>query len=87
MLNLEERGGLLEALISRIMSINQPRILAVSATIPNVHEISQWLRVPKNNMCIFGDEYRPVPLKKVVLGFKSGSNPFLFEKTLNYKLL
>lgn len=36
MLNYEERGATLEAVISRIMSINNPRIIAVSATIPNI---------------------------------------------------
>lgn len=36
MLNFEERGATLEAVVSRIMSINNPRIIAVSATIPNI---------------------------------------------------
>ena len=45
------------------------------------------MRVPKQNICVFGEEFRPVTLNKVILGFKSSNNPFLFEKTLNYKLL
>jgi replicative superfamily II helicase len=37
MLNMEDRGAILEAIVSRIMSINKNiRIMAVSATIPNI---------------------------------------------------
>lgn len=40
MLNYEERGATLEAIVSRIMSLNnQVRIIAVSATIPNIYEV------------------------------------------------
>jgi len=69
----------LEAIVSRIMSLNSKvRIIAVSATIPNIHEVAEWLKVPTNSVCIFGDAYRPVKLNKVVLGFKNSGNPFLF---------
>lgn len=47
MLNFEDRGATLEAVVSRIMSINQPRIIAVSATIPNIKEVAEWLKVSK----------------------------------------
>jgi replicative superfamily II helicase len=47
MLNLEERGATLEAIVSRIMSLNNPRIIAVSATLPNIKEVGEWLKVPK----------------------------------------
>lgn len=41
MLNFEERGATLEAIVSRIMSLNsEVRILAVSATIPNITEVA-----------------------------------------------
>lgn len=36
MLNFEERGATLEAVVSRIISLSNPRIIAVSATIPNI---------------------------------------------------
>jgi ATP-dependent DNA helicase HFM1/MER3 len=79
MLNFEERGATLEAIVSRIMSLNNKvRIIAVSATIPNIWEVGEWLKVPKQSVCIFGDEYRPVKINKVVLGFKSTGNPFTF---------
>lgn len=69
------------------MSLNNPRIIAVSATIPNISEVGEWLKVPSSLVKMFGEEYRPVPINKVVLGFKSTNNPFTFEKVLNYKLL
>jgi hypothetical protein len=29
--------------------------MAVSATIPNIKEVAQWLKVPKDLVCIFGN--------------------------------
>lgn len=88
MLNFEERGATFEAIVSRIMSLNNKvRIIAVSATIPNIWEVAEWLKVPKPCVCVFGEEYRPVKVSKVVLGFKSTGNPFTFERSLNFKLL
>ena len=47
MLNYEERGATLEAIVSRIMSLNaHVRIIAVSATIPNIDEVGEWLQCP-----------------------------------------
>ena len=56
MLNIEERGATLEAIVSRLMSIQleNMRILAVSATNSNIGEVAQWLRVPKNGVFVFG---------------------------------
>lgn len=88
MLNFEERGATLEAVVSRVMSLNRDvRIIAVSATIPNIREVGEWLRVPKACVCIFGEECRPVKVERVVLGMKSTGNPFTFERSLNFKLL
>lgn len=56
MLNLEERGATLEAVVCRIMSINRSvRIVAVSATIPNIYEVGAWIKAPKDLICIFGE--------------------------------
>ena len=52
--------------------------MAVSATIPNIKEVAQWLKVPKDLIFNFGNEYRPVKLQKIVLGFKSANNDFNF---------
>ena len=88
MLNYEERGATLEAIVSRIMSLNSAvRIIAVSATIPNIYEVGEWLRCPSQAVCVFGEEYRPVKLNKVVNGYPHSGNPFTFERILNFKLL
>ena len=63
------------------------RIIAVSATIPNINEVGEWLRCPPSMICVFDERYRPVPLKSIVLGFHNSGNPFGFEQMLNFKLL
>ena len=66
LLNEAERGSALEAgVVSRIMTIgrrpelkdmpiSRARFVAVSATIPNVHDIAQWLRVPEAGLHVYG---------------------------------
>lgn len=88
MLNYEQRGATLEAIVSRIMSLNKKvRIIAVSATIPNIAEVGEWLKCPKDMICVFGQECRPVKINTVVNAYPHSGNPFTFEKILNYKLL
>ena len=63
LLNEAERGPTLEVVLARLMQINpEMQILALSATIKNVEEISTWL---KANYVV--TEWRPVPLKEGVL--------------------
>ena len=71
LLNSNERGATLEAVIARMKTISQfssrfIRIIAVSATVPNVDEIGEWLDA---KILKYGEEYRPVPLDVKVLGF------------------
>lgn len=57
------RGAILEVIVGRAHL--QTRLVAVSATIPNSHEIGRWLR---NARCFsFGDAYRSVPLEQHVV--------------------
>ena len=42
------------------------RFVAVSATIPNIRDIAQWLLVPPPGVKQFGEEVRPCKLKTVV---------------------
>ena len=91
MLN-ETRGSTLEVVASRMRTLSkgQTRYIAVSATIPNSIDICEWLRMadgrPAVNLC-FGEEYRSVPLHRIVLGNPVNSrNPFLFDMSLNYRL-
>ncbi|CAH9124658.1 unnamed protein product [Cuscuta epithymum] len=92
----DPRGAALEAVVSRIKMLssspemkNTPlahvRILAVSATIPNINDIAEWLMVPNQGIKKFGEEMRPVKLTTKVLGYTPAKNDFLFEKRLqNY---
>ncbi|KAJ1915480.1 ATP-dependent DNA helicase MER3 [Mycoemilia scoparia] len=86
----EKRGATLEAIVSRLKSLNQDiRFIAVSATVKNVEDISQWISKDKTNteteVCVFDESYRPVPLSKVVYGFPMSEKPFMFERNLDYK--
>ncbi|TPX60937.1 hypothetical protein PhCBS80983_g01485 [Powellomyces hirtus] len=66
------------------------RFLALSATAPNIGDIAAWLKDSKGasaEIRVFGEEYRPIQLRKEVLSFFSNtSNYFQFESTLDYKL-
>ena len=94
------RGATLEAIISRLKAIGQNlgeetalrrcRFVAVSATAPNVKEIGDWLSGGKNVTTTtweFGEEYRPVRLETICRDCGYSKNDYLFEKTLNAKLL
>lgn len=94
LLNTEERGATLEAIISRMKLLSSRktllsalRIIALSATIPNIDDIALWLGVKSQFIKVFNEEYRPVPLEKHVLGYNRSKSEFLFEKSLNYRLL
>lgn len=85
------RGSTLEAVVSRMQSISTPeqplRMIAQSATIPNIEDLCEWLSVDVGvGLRKFGEEYRPIRLKKHVIGFPGTKNEFMFERALNYKL-
>lgn len=90
----EERGAVLEVVVSRMKSIGSDvRFVALSASIPNSEDIASWLG--KNPMApqtpavreVFGEEFRPVKLQKHVVGYNSNSNDFAFEKALDAKFV
>jgi ATP-dependent DNA helicase HFM1/MER3 len=90
----EDRGAVLEAVVSRMKSIGTDvRFVALSATVPNFHDVAAWLgknstepHIPAPNEK-FGEEFRPVKLQKHVCGYTSQSNnDFGFEKALNARL-
>ncbi|XP_062872969.1 probable ATP-dependent DNA helicase HFM1 isoform X2 [Trichomycterus rosablanca] len=96
------RGATLEVVVSRMKTIQtyraaedpdsetRMRFVAVSATIPNVQDVSEWLSDESGPaVCLKMDEsHRPVKLRKVVLGFPCGNkqNEFKFDLSLNYKM-
>ncbi len=92
----DERGAVLEAIVSRMQAVSQDaatrqanwpaaslRTVALSATLPNVQSISRWLEAKQ--VLRFGDEFRPVPLSVSVLGFGNTrqGKEFLHEQGLN----
>ena len=90
------RGATLEAVVSRMKSVGgEVRFVALSATVPNSDDIATWIGKNSNNPQlpahreVFGEEYRPVKLEKLVYGFPSRNNDFIFDKVLNprYDLL
>ncbi|XLS97411.1 hypothetical protein HN51_040146 [Arachis hypogaea] len=73
----DPRGAALEAIVSRIkivscnpkMKLNplaQVRLVAVSATIPNIEDLAEWIKVLEEGIKRFGEEMRPVKLKTKV---------------------
>ncbi|XP_038193973.1 probable ATP-dependent DNA helicase HFM1 isoform X5 [Arvicola amphibius] len=98
----ENRGPILEVVVSRMKTVQSSsralqnaspvpmRFVAVSATIPNVEDIAEWLSDgEKPAVYLRMDEsHRPVKLQKVVLGFPCSSNQteFKFDLALNYKV-
>ncbi|XP_064621106.1 probable ATP-dependent DNA helicase HFM1 [Lineus longissimus] len=101
MLHDDTRGATMEAVVSRMKTVQaafdrsssgllQMRFVAVSATVPNVQDIAEWLGtkdVPAEYYRM-DDSYRPVKLRKVVLGYPCSENQtdFKFDLSLNYKL-
>ncbi|KAG5624417.1 hypothetical protein H5410_009635 [Solanum commersonii] len=89
----DPRGAALEAIVSRIKMLSRKpelkssalanvRFLAVSATIPNIDDLAEWLMVPRQGVKRFGEEMRPVKLTTKVFGYTPAKNDFLFEKRL-----
>lgn len=71
----DTRGAVLEALIARILYLNQRqqdtgcRLLGISATLPNYLDVARFLRVPLDRgLFYFDSSYRPVPLQQVFVG-------------------
>lgn len=83
MLGDESRGAVLEGLVTRIKLLNPHcRIIGLSATIPNVEEVSTWLRAEP---IVYGDEYRPSKLVTKVISYKSSGNDFKDKYRRIYK--
>ncbi|GBP61327.1 Probable ATP-dependent DNA helicase HFM1 [Eumeta japonica] len=68
----------------------QIRFIAVSATVSNPEDVAAWLGTPEKPAVYhkFGDECRPVKIKRVVEGYpcSEGASIFKFDILLNYKL-
>lgn len=89
----EDRGATLEAVVSRMKSIGtNVRFVALSATVPNFGDVAAWLgrnSLDSNTPALsekFGEDFRPVKLRKYVCGFNWGGNEYAFDKMLDVQL-
>ncbi|GAA5829644.1 hypothetical protein JCM11251_000232 [Rhodosporidiobolus azoricus] len=97
------RGAVLEVVVSRMKMLgNDTRFIAVSATVPNIQDVAEWLAPndpdvtsnepggTKKKKCAavfkFGEEFRPCKLQKLVFGYPNKGNDFAFVNSLNFKL-
>ncbi|XP_047445151.1 probable ATP-dependent DNA helicase HFM1 [Mugil cephalus] len=96
------RGATLEVVVSRMKAVHSyrtsqnpeaglfMRFVAVSATIPNICDIADWLSNESGPATYLemDESHRPVKLRKVVLGFPCSPNQteFKFDLSLNYKM-
>ncbi|ADQ65912.1 superfamily ii helicase [Halogeometricum borinquense DSM 11551] len=76
LLDSDTRGGVLEVTVSRLRRICDPRVVALSATMPNVEDVANWLDAPPETTFEFGDDYRPVDLHAGVKTYSHGENSF-----------
>jgi len=66
----DERGPVIEALVARALRGQEPpRIVGLSATLPNYEDVAVFLRVnPKTGLFFFDNSFRPVPLSQTYIG-------------------
>lgn len=89
----EDRGSTLEVVVTRMKKLcAHVRIVALSATVPNIQDIASWIKLDSHSSqnaitMVFGEEYRPVKLEKVICGYRQSANDFVFDSFLNPKLV
>ncbi|WP_435156195.1 DEAD/DEAH box helicase [Haladaptatus sp. DFWS20] len=87
LLDSDKRGSVLEVTISRLRRLCEPRIVALSATMPNVRDVANWLDAPPETIFEFGDDYRPVDLHADVKTYTHGDNSFADKYRRLYRAL
>ncbi|WP_255192600.1 DEAD/DEAH box helicase [Natronobeatus ordinarius] len=87
LLDADRRGSVLEVAISRLRRLCDPRIVALSATMPNVDDVAAWLDASAETTLEFGDEYRPVDLNAGVKTYTHGENSFADKYRRLYRAL
>ena len=87
LLDSEKRGAVLEVTVSRLRRLQDPRVVALSATMRNVDDVAEWLDAPPETTYSFGDEYRPVELETGVKTYSHGSNAFADKYRRLYRAL
>uniref|UniRef100_A0AAR5PU90 DNA 3'-5' helicase n=1 Tax=Dendroctonus ponderosae TaxID=77166 RepID=A0AAR5PU90_DENPD len=100
LLNADSRGSTLEVIVSRMKTARGSylfngnakgiRFIALSATIPNIEDIAEWMGQSEPAKYFqFSEEVRPVKLNKIVLGYNFNpqvQSVFKFDMSLSYKI-
>ncbi len=87
LLDADRRGSVLEVTISRLRRLCEPRIVALSATMPNVDDVAAWLDATEETTFEFDEEYRPVDLNAGVKTYTHGENAFADKYRRLYRAL
>ncbi|AFZ72586.1 DEAD/DEAH box helicase [Natronobacterium gregoryi] len=87
LLDADRRGSVLEVTISRLRRLCDPRVVALSATMPNVDDVAAWLDAPEETTFEFGEQYRPVDLNAGVKTYTHGENSFADKYRRLYRAL
>ncbi len=87
LLDADRRGSVLEVTISRLRRLCDPRVVALSATMPNIEDVAAWLDAPPECTLEFGAEYRPVELTAGVKTYTHGDNSFADKYRRLYRAL
>ncbi|MGQ3413034.1 DEAD/DEAH box helicase [Natrinema sp. LN54] len=87
LLDADRRGSVLEVTISRLRRLCDPRVVALSATMPNIEDVAAWLDAPEETTFEFGEEYRPVELNAGVKTYTHGDNSFADKYRRLYRAL
>lgn len=73
----DPRGPVLENIVSRTLFskywLPKPRLIALSATLPNFVDVAKFLRVPDDSVFYFDSSYRPCPLTQQFCGIREQS--------------
>ncbi|KCZ71489.1 superfamily II helicase [Candidatus Methanoperedens nitroreducens] len=89
LIDSDVRGGTLEVLISRMKRINKGRlrIVALSATMPNIEDVAGWIGADEREILKFDDSYRPVKLDTDILAYDPKESDFINKYIRLYKAL
>ena len=87
LLDSDARGGVLEVTVSRLRRLCDPRVVALSATMPNIDDVAAWLDAPPETTFEFGEAYRPVKLHSDVKTYAHGDNSFADKYRRLYRAL
>ena len=87
LLDSEKRGSVLEVTVARLRRLCDPRIVALSATMPNIEDVADWLDAPPETTFDFGEAYRPVDLHAGVETYAHGENAFADKYRRLYRTL